>query len=307
MATAAGFFTPNTNMVGLTPNQLRYGAPGLDPSQQFGGRIDELASTLGIGEQTPLENRAYSIVAGEGQPSSYISSQFKTTDPYQSSYDALGASKGITEQAYAERQKQLEAEKAPLNERYQGLIAELTRRETKETGAQSTALAREYGKRGVPLSSGAYEQDLLGKTGDISQYYGGQIKEVGFENADKLRELGNLIANIPTEKAKELNLIDQQIAQMKAQGADKQMTMALEMYKQQTEEKYNNALLDLKKQEFELTKQGTAPSLKDQFATVGEGSTLYDLLNRSALYTAPKTHKGEGGGSTLQDLESIFG
>ena len=116
--------------------------------------------------------------------------------------------------------------------------------------------------------------------------------------------MGNLLANLPIERSKELNLIDQQIAQMKASGADKQMQMALEMYKQQTDEKYNNALLDLKRQEFELSKQGST-SLKDQYATIGEGSTLYDLLNKAALYTTPKTYKGSGE-STLQDLESIF-
>src|SRR3990167_4707406 len=304
MPATSGFFTPQSNLIGLTPQQLRYGAPGLDPSQQYGGIPGELASALGIGENTALENKAYSIVAGGGQPSEYIQSRFGAASPYKGAEDALAASKPITEQAYTERGRQLESERMPLTERYDALIAELTRRETKETGATSTALGREYGKRGIPLSSGAYEQDLLGKTGDISQFYAGQQKDVSFEREGKLREIGNLLANLPIERSKELNLIDQQIAQMKASGADKQMQMALEMYKQQTDEKYNNALLDLKRQEFELSKQGST-SLKDQYATIGEGSTLYDLLNKAALYTAPKTYKGSGE-STLQDLESIF-
>ena len=307
--TTAGYYTPPTPFVGKTVNQLRYGGEGIDPSTQFGGRIDQLAAALGIGEQTPLENKGYTIVAGPGQESDYIQRTFKQTDPYQGAYDALGESKKITEQAYTERGRQLEGEKAPLNERYQGLIAELTRRETKETGAVATARAQEYGRRGIPLSSSAYQEDLAQKTGDISQYYGNQRTTVGLENADKLRELGNLLADLPIQKSKELNQIDQQISQMKSQGADRAMTQALEMFRAEREDKWRQQEFDLKKQEFELTKQGTAPSLKDQFTSIGEGSTLYDLLNRSALYTAPKTYKSAGGdtGDITAQLEAIFG
>lgn len=303
--TTAGYYTPPTPFVGKTVNQLRYGGEGIDPSTQFGGRIDQLAAALGIGEQTPLENKGYTIVAGPGQESDYIQRTFKQTDPYQGAYDALGESKKITEQAYTERGRQLEGEKQPLMDRYQSIIDELKGKETKETGQVATGLSREYGKRGIPLSSGAYEQDLGGKTRDISQFYAGQTKEVGFEREDKLRELGNLQANLPIEKAKDLNAIDQRIAEMKASGADKSMQMALQMYRDEREEKWRQQEFDLKKQEFELSKEDST-ALKDQYATIGEGSTLYDLLNRQALFTAPKTYKPEDG-STLQDLESLFG
>src|SRR3990167_1407642 len=68
----------------------------------------------------------------------------------------------------------LEASKNPLRERYDQLLTELTRQQTVETGQQNLALSREYGKRGIPLSSGMFEQDLMGKTQGISQFYGGQ-------------------------------------------------------------------------------------------------------------------------------------
>ena len=97
MPATSGFFTPQSNLIGLTPQQLRYGAPGLDPSQQYGGIPGELASALGIGENTALENKAYSIVAGGGQPSEYIQSRFGATSPYKGAEDALAASKPITE------------------------------------------------------------------------------------------------------------------------------------------------------------------------------------------------------------------
>ena len=279
--------------------------------QILGFGADAAAERYGVGIDSPLTaGQTLSLnqpLDPAGNMYRDITSPFSRTTATAPAEKALAASKPITEQAYAERGRQLEAEKAPLNERYQGLIAELTRRETKETGATSTALAREYGKRGVPLSSGAYEQDLLGKTGDISQFYAGQQKEVGFEREDKLRDIGNLLANLPTERARELNLIDQKIGELKAQGANQQMQMALEMFRQEREDKWRQQEFDLKKQEFEFSKQGSQASLKDQFTSIGEGSTLYDLLNRSAVYTAPKTYKGtSGGGSSLEDLERIF-
>ena len=210
---------------------------------------------------------------------------FKETSPYAASESALAASKPITEQAYAERGRQLEAEKDPLKARYSALLDELTRRETKETGLKSTALAREYGKRGVPLSSGAYEQDLLGKTGDITQFYGGQRKEVGFEQEDKLRELGNLLADLPIKKAQELNLIDQKIGELKSTGANQQLQFALEMYRQQKSDEYNNKLLDLQNQEFQLKKYiSEQPAKEDRYVTLGEGQTLFDLITRQGIY-----------------------
>lgn len=297
----AGLYEVPESLIGINPSNLQ-----TIPSQYgFGGRAEDLSAILG--SQPLQKGQQFALADVGGQPGEWITKHFTRTSPYAAAESALAASKPITEQAYAERGRQLEGEKQPLTERYSALIDELKRRETKETGAQSTALAREYGKRGVPLSSGAYEQDLAGKTGDISQFYAGQQKDVGFEKEDKLRELGNLLADLPIERARELNLIDQKIGELKATGANQQLQMALEQYKFQREEHWRQQEFDLKKQEFELSKEGST-SLKDQYATIGEGSTLYDLLNRTALYTAPKTYKGSGGdGSALQDLESIFG
>src|SRR3990167_5662861 len=96
------------------------------------------------------------------------------------------ASKPEVQQAFDVRTGQLEAEKDPLIDRYANLLAQLTGRETKETTAQGKYLSQEYGKRGIPLSSGAYQQDLTGKLGDISQFYATQGKEVGLaQEADK--------------------------------------------------------------------------------------------------------------------------
>ena len=187
----------------------------------------------------------------------------------------LEASKPIVEQAYAERQRQLEGEKDPLMARYQALLDELTRREGQDIGQNTLALAREYGKRGVPLSSGVYEQNVLEKTRPIREFYGAQGKEVGFEREDKLRELGNLLAMLPIEKAKELNMINQQIAALKAQGATQGMQMAWEAYKFQREEYWKQQELDLRKQAFELQKWEAEQPEPIRYQLAQSGSNFY--------------------------------
>ena len=116
----------------------------------------------------------------------------KAIEPALASYRA---SKPEVGQAFDVRTRQLEAEKDPLKERYANLLAQLTGRETKETGAQAKYLSTEYGKRNIPLSSGIYQQDLTGKTQDISQYYGVQRKDVGLGQEADLRDLSNQISN----------------------------------------------------------------------------------------------------------------
>ena len=235
----------------------------------YGGRTDELLAALGMGaSQAFTAGQQIAIADLQSQPGQWVQKYFKQVSPYAGAEAALAAGKPIVEQAYAERQRQLEGEKDPLMARYQALLDELTRREGQDIGQNTLALAREYGKRGVPLSSGVYEQNVLEKTRPIREFYGAQGKEVGFEREDKLRELGNLLSMLPIEKAKELNMIDQQIANLKAKGASEQLQMAWEAYKFQREEYWKQQELDLKKQEYQLQYGSFDPS----------SGSLYDLF-----------------------------
>lgn len=289
--TAAGYYTVPDNLIGVTPRQIseggaKYTAGGIT----YGEGADELAQFLGVGIDQPFaKGQQFTLVGGQGGKADWATNAFTKTSPYQASEDALAASKPITEQAYSERERQLQGEKQPLMDRYQNLIDTLKGKENKETTAQGKYLSQEYGKRGIPISSGMYQQDLTGKTQDISQFYAGQEKDVTFEREDKLRELSNLLANLPIEKAKELNLIDQKIAEMKAQGATQQMTMALEMYKQQREDKWKEQEQNLKKQEVQLQYGSSDPS----------AGSLYDLFQSRVDANSAKS-------TTKKSLTDIF-
>jgi len=259
-------------LVGITPGKM--GAIPWDYA--YGGQTDELLSTLGMGaNQAFATGQQFAVADLAGQPGQWVQKYFKQVSPYAGAEAALAAGKPITEQAYAERQRQLEGEKDPLMARYQALLDELTRREGQDIGQNTLALAREYGKRGVPLSSGVYEQNVLEKTRPIREFYGAQGKEVGFEREDKLRELGNLLAMLPIEKAKELNMINQQIAALKAQGATQGMQMAWEAYKFQREEYWKQQELDLRKQAFELQKWEAEQPEPIRYQLAQSGSNFY--------------------------------
>ena len=82
----------------------------------------------------------------------------------------------------------------------------------------------------------------------------------------------------------------------------------IEAYKAQREEYWRQQDQDLQKQAFQLqlygqgipSTYGTKPassSLSDSFTSLGEGSTLFNLLTGQPVYTAPKQYKASGGGA----------
>ena len=297
-----GLFEVPTSLAGQTLSQITSGK---------GRSAEDLAAKAGFAPNQALTAGQTFSIYNPTDPTTFkdfVELGFTPTTAEAPVERALAASKPITEQAYAERQRQIEGEKQPLMDRYQSIIDDLKGRETKEAATQGRVLGSEYGKRGIPLSSTAYQQDLAGKTGDISQFYGGQIKDVGFEREDKLRSISNMLADLPIERAQELNQIDKQIALLKMQGMDNAQLRNIEAYKLQREEYWKQQDQDLQKQAFQLklyeggvpSSYGTKPassSLSDSFTSLGEGSTLFNLLTGQPVYTAPKQYKASGGGA----------
>ena len=184
----------------------------------------------------------------------------------------------------------LEASKTPLNARYDALISQLTARETKESGAQSLALTREYGKRGILPSSGMFEQDLMGKTQDISQFYGATRQEVEADRGMQTAELDKLIGGLKSGNPE--NSISSAMSLLSLNESQRQF--ALSQLMQQRE-------LEFKKEESQRNYElASKPKEQDRYATIGEGSTIFDLLLGKGIYTAPKTTAStSGSGSSV--------
>ena len=189
-------------------------------------------------------------------------------------------------QKFGAEKTRLSGEKQPLIDRYQNLLADLTGRETKETGRGATALAREYGKRGVPLSSGAYEQNLNQQLGDISQFYGGQRKDVGLAQEADLRDLDNLISKQTGLEVESIRSVRNAIAQLQAGAGQQGLSDALSLYKTQQAQQFESRFDPLNKQLLEKQIQGET---KSPYIQLGEGETLFDLNTLQSIFKNPKT------------------
>jgi len=222
----------------------------------------------------------------------------------QPALESYRASKPEVGQAFDTRTGQLEAEKQPLIDRYSNLIADLTGRETKETTAQGKYLSQEYGKRGIPLSSGAYQQDLTGKTQDISQYYGVQRKDVGLGQEADLRDLSNQISNLTTQRVSAMRDIDNKIAELQAGAGNQAITDALGLYREDLNRKFESRFDELDRKIKEKQASGTG---EDRYLTLGEGQSIFDLQTLQSIFKNPKTYKAGGGGDSSNDPLGLRG
>ena len=206
--------------------------------------------------------------------------------------------------SYAQRGQALESQKGNLEQRYQSVLSSLSASENRETSTAQTSSAREFGKRGVPLSSGAYDQYLAQQVNPIGEYYASQRAGQGATFAGLQSDLGNLIAQNPIEQQQAEDQIRQAIAQLQAGNPGQSVQNALQQYQLQSQAQQDAASNALRHKELSLAANPRGQA-QEQYANLSPGETIYDLLNKSALYTAP--YKISSGGGALPDLSSIFG
>ena len=103
---------------------------------------------------------------------------------------------GFQQEAVRPAVQQLEAQKQPLQDRYKAVLESLKGKEQQETAQAQTALSREYGQRGIPLSSGMFQEALMQKTRPISQAYAGLTAETGLQQQQSLVDLATKIAQL---------------------------------------------------------------------------------------------------------------
>ena len=209
--------------------------------------------------------------------------------------NSLTASRPEISSTFDTRATQLGAEKQPLVDRYQSLLDQLKGRETKDTAAQGRTLSNEYGKRGIPLSSGVYEQDLTAKNQDINQYYAGQNKDVTLGRESDLRDLDNQITNLAQQKVTALRDVDNKIAELQAGAGNAGVTDALQNYRDTLDKQFTSRFdeLDKKVKEAAIAKSNAADS---PYLSVPEGNAVVDTRTFQQRFLNPKTYKATGGG-----------
>ena len=179
---------------------------------------------------------------------------------------------GIT-QAYGEQKAGLEAYRSPLKEKYDTLLKSIV-------GEQSTATSREFGRRGIPLSSGAFDQALLEQTQP-------QRERIGAESNLAQADLERLISGIGVSKQGQLSAVDQAIAQLQAGGSSSAITQAMQLLQNQQSQASSAAEQAWKEKVYKETtlpqsRATVAKAYKDASSGNEETMTLSDIFNPKA-------------------------
>jgi hypothetical protein len=193
------------------------------------------------------------------RPLSYEEQARRTADQQRSQYmeaikpavQSLEAGIPETSAAFAERRRATEAEVDPLKERYANLIDQIKGREQKETTQTIRSTAREYGRRGIPLSSTAYAEEEQGRTQPISQYYTGQLKDTEIARESDLRQIQNLLGELTIGETSAQREIRQAIANLQAGAGTNAIQSANEITQAALNRVLQQAGLDLQQRQLE--------------------------------------------------------
>ena len=201
------------------------------------------------------------------------------------------------QQKFATEKQSLQAEKVPLEQKYQTLLNDLKNKETQQVSTAQTSAAREFGRRGIPLSSTAYDQYLGGQVNPIQQNFATLQTQTVQDQEESVRKLQNLISSLTGQEMESVSGIQNLIGQLQSGDPASAIQGALSYNQQlQQAQQFNQELAlkqlqqSLAEKEFEFSKQSQPASLKDQYMALGEGSTLYNLLT-GQNFTAPKSYK----------------
>lgn len=289
------------------------------------GRPDILANFLGIAPNQALQkdfSTPYSVLpenyrnSSEGQGFMRIfqpgmSPEQKAIQP---GLKSLEETLPEISQKYSTERSRLEGEKEPLKQRYQTLLNELKNKESQQVNTAQIAAAREFGKRGVPLSSGAYDQFLAQTVNPIQQNYSTLQTQTNQSMEEGLRNLTNLITGLTPQETADQRAIKQAMANLQVGAGQSSIENAFRQLQFQEQQRQFNQQQSLAQEQFNFSRQQTeaqkkAEDLSKNFVSLSEGNTLFNLLTGQAAYTAPKTYKPTSGSGTgnLPDLNAIFG
>lgn len=170
-----------------------------------------------------------------------------------------------------------EQSKNPLQDRYKGLLDQIKGNQQVAEQRQTLTTNNEMAKRGITNNSGVYQQQMTDALNPITRDY--------------TNKYGETVANQNADVA----AIDRAIAQLKTGSPAESIGAALNIGNAAQSANQFEQDLALRRAIAEMNNK--APQ-QEQYTTLGEGQTLFDLVGGRPLYTAPKSHKATGGGGS---------
>ena len=150
----------------------------------------------------------------------------------QPAISSLKASIPETTAKFATARTSLESQKVPLEARYKNLLDQITGNQQADIGQQELTTSREFGRRGIPTTSGLFEQTIGEKTSPIRKYYTGQTTEAGISKEENLTKLNDLVASLTGQEVEASRAITNAITQLQAGDSLGAVTQALNLLAQ---------------------------------------------------------------------------
>lgn len=197
------------------------------------------------------------------------------------------------QQAAQTQTQALQSTEQPLKERYQQVLDQIKGAGQREEQRVSTATAREYGKRGIPLTSGVYDEALQEKLQPVSERFAGLASDTSFGFENLLRQLGLDVAAIPTQTAERVANIRSAIASLGAGGGANAVNQAVQLLGLQqgqqqfatTEERLSQAQQLSQRIFEEISKPESAANIQNiQSQIANRGSSSSDLASLLNLF-----------------------
>lgn len=189
--------------------------------------LDAIQSQPGAYEKAETAYRQSGVLPGGGGAPSGSSYGASAADLQKQAYELvkqwqqpaiqrMEATRPTIETIYGGRAATLEAEKEPLTQRYENLLADITK-------TTRGAAAAEFSRRGIPLSSG-----LVEKT--VGERMSPQIERVGLEREAGLRGIEAGLTEIAGAKAGAYSDLEMAIAAIQAAAGPQAVQAGLSQY-----------------------------------------------------------------------------
>jgi len=211
--------------------------------------------------------------------------------------NSLRASIPEVQKRYEQQRTQLQAEEAPLKERYTQLISEIKGNQQTAENRQVKTTNAELARRGIG-GGNLYDQTLTEAVNPVTQQYTGLLRDTGMAQDKSIRDLVNTIANSYTQQTADERDIQNAIAQLQSGAANTGLQMGATRYQQDLDNTFRTQQA-AQEAALEQAKQSLAERQFNQISLPESQISIQNLLSQIAK-------RSSGGGKTTKSLQDIF-
>lgn len=233
-----------------------------------------------------------------------IRAQGKRMDAIAPAVQSLQAGIPELQGVYQGAIQRVDAQRAPLTERYQVLLDEITAKGAKQASEASKITSQEYGKRGIPLTSTMAQQDIFKAVSGVENSTTLEKRGVVSDREANLLELTNLAADLADKGVLATRDVRNMIANLQAGAGNAAIDDTLNQMKLLADIEANKA--SIAAQKYAVDKQTAASGI--ELTEVNGRKVSYNKITGEMKDLGPVTTTGSGTGAlSVADLLALQG